>query len=34
MEALQARIEKHVERINNYENNDLIEIYHLFYDEV
>ena len=34
MEVLQACIDRHVERINNYENNDLIEIHHVFYDEV
>jgi hypothetical protein len=34
MEALESAIDKHISRINNEENNSLIEIHHLFYDEV
>ena len=34
MEVLETCIGKHINRINNHENNDLIEIHHLFYDEV
>jgi hypothetical protein len=34
MDVLEACINKHVERINKDENNDLIEIHHIFYDEV
>ena len=33
MEALTLLIDKHINRIENEENNDLVEIYHLFYDE-
>ena len=34
MEALKSEIDKHISKINNDENNNLIEIHHLFYDEV
>ena len=33
MDALTLLIDKHINRIENDENNDLVEIYHLFYDE-
>jgi len=33
MEALTLLVDKHIKRIENEENNDLVEIYHLFYDE-
>ena len=33
MIVLERCINKHIERINNYENEDLLEIHHLFYDE-
>ena len=33
MEVLETSINKHTERIENYENKDLVEIHHLFYDE-
>ena len=33
MEVLENAINKNIERINNYENTELIEIHHLFYDE-
>jgi len=33
MDALTLLIDKHINRIDNDENNDLVEIYHLFYDE-
>ena len=33
MEALSLLIDKHIKRIENEENTDLVEIYHLFYDE-
>ncbi len=33
MTVLERRINKRIERINNYENEDLLEIHHLFYDE-
>jgi len=26
-------VDKHIKRIENEENNDLVEVYHLFYDE-
>ena len=32
-DVLEHAIEKHINRINNYENNELLELYHLFYDE-
>ena len=32
MEALSLLIDRHIKRIENEENNDLVEIYHLFYD--
>ena len=32
MDALTLLIDKHIKRIENAENNDLVEIYHLFYD--
>jgi hypothetical protein len=34
MEVLERMINKHINRIQNGENNDLVEIHHLFYDEV
>ena len=33
MEVLENSINKHIKRIHNYENTDLVEIHHLFYDE-
>jgi hypothetical protein len=33
MDVLEHAINKNIERINNYENTELIEIHHLFYDE-
>ena len=33
MEALTLLVDKHIKRIENEENDDLVEIYHLFYDE-
>ena len=33
MEVLEKTINKHIDRIENNENQDLMEIYHLFYDE-
>ena len=33
MEVLEKSIDKHTDRINNYENKDLVEIHHIFYDE-
>ena len=33
MEALEMNINKHIERIQNEDNKDLVEIHHLFYDE-
>ena len=33
MEVLEKSIDKHIDRILNCENNELVEIYHLFYDE-
>ena len=33
MDALTLLIDKHIKRIENEENNDLVEIHHLFYDE-
>ena len=33
MEALSLLIDKHIKRIENEENTDLVEIFHLFYDE-
>lgn len=33
MDVLTMLIDKHINRIENDENNDLVEIYHLFYDE-
>ena len=33
MDALTLLIDKHIKRIENAENNDLVDIYHLFYDE-
>ena len=33
MEALTLLMDKHIKRIENEENNGLIEINHLFYDE-
>ena len=33
MEVLTHAIERHINRINNYENTELIELHHLFYDE-
>jgi hypothetical protein len=34
MEVLEKMINKQINRIQNGENTDLIEIYHLFYDEI
>ena len=34
MEALENIINKHIERIRNEENIELLEIHHLFYDEI
>ena len=34
MEVLEKAIDRHVSRIHKYPNTDLIEIHHLFYDEV
>ena len=33
MEVLEKTINKHIDRIKNNENKELMEIYHLFYDE-
>ena len=33
MEVLEKAIDKHIDRIDNYENKDLVEIHHIFYDE-
>lgn len=33
MEVLEKSIDKHIERIKNEENKELVEIHHLFYDE-
>ena len=33
MEVLEMNINKHIERIQNEDNKDLVEIHHLFYDE-
>ena len=33
MEVLSMLIDKHCQRIKNEENDDLVEIHHLFYDE-
>ena len=33
MDVLEKSINKHIERINNDDNKDLVEIHHLFYDE-
>ena len=33
MEVLEKTIHKHIDRIENNENQDVMEIYHLFYDE-
>ena len=33
MDVLERSINKHIERINNEENKELLEIHHLFYDE-
>ena len=33
MEVLEKAIDKHIDRILNYENRELVEIHHLFYDE-
>ena len=33
MDVLTLFIDKHIGRIENEENNDLVEIYNLFYDE-
>ena len=33
MEVLEKAIDKHIQRIANYENQELVEIHHLFYDE-
>jgi hypothetical protein len=34
MNVLERCINKHIGRINNYENEDLVEIHHLFDDEL
>ena len=34
MEVLEKSIDKHTDRILNDENRELVEIHHLFYDEV
>ena len=34
MEVLENFINKHIARIHNNENNDLVEIHHVFYDEI
>ena len=34
MEVLEKAIDKHIGRIDKYSNKDLLEIHHLFYDEV
>ena len=33
MDALTLLMDKHINRIENEENHDLVEIYNLFYDE-
>ena len=33
MDVLERSIDKHIERINNEDNKELLEIHHLFYDE-
>ena len=33
MEVLEMHIDKHIERIQNEDNKDLLEIHHIFYDE-
>ena len=33
MEVLEKSIDKHLDRIKNEENKELVEIHHLFYDE-
>ena len=33
MNVLERSINKHIERINNEENKEFLEIHHLFYDE-
>jgi len=34
MDALMLMIDKHIQRIEQYENKGFVEIYHLFYDEI
>ena len=34
MEELKKKIDKHIERINNNENTELVEIHHLFYNDI
>lgn len=34
MEVLKKNIDKHIERINNNENTELVEIHHLFYNDI
>ena len=34
MEVLETELKKHIERIENYENQDILEIHYLYYDEI
>jgi hypothetical protein len=34
MQVLEHMLDKHINRILNTENHDLVEIYHVFYDEI
>ena len=34
MDALEHLINKQIDRIENDENNDLLDIYHLYYDDI